>query len=272
MPKTRNDEIYEHGVREGLKGDWVSDNLEDLTPWWLSPYLDEKELEIYKKGYEWGARHRYEYREKQKEEQEKKEEAQAKQKKEARESVSEGGGGGGGVGLPLPLELFPSAILYLLVTVGFIILLVFIANRFKYYHESMDDKINQWLASHSLAETENIYSFDIASKEEREFTFGTQPHFSPNGKKVAFLRKAFAEGKNYLLCFDDSNGTNIEYTDRRIKKNDNFCWTSDSNFIVSIYNGLFGESFLSLDPIPSSGYQDNTNCGVSGRILSLGSR
>jgi hypothetical protein len=61
MGKTRYDEAYERGVRDGKEGDLLDDiimglGLGDMIP----PHT--KEWEIYKKGYEWGAEHRHEGR------------------------------------------------------------------------------------------------------------------------------------------------------------------------------------------------------------------
>lgn len=54
MGKTRDDEDYERGVKDGLESDWFQDVASTLIP---IPFLPE-ESEAYNKGYDWGARHR----------------------------------------------------------------------------------------------------------------------------------------------------------------------------------------------------------------------
>jgi hypothetical protein len=57
--KTRNDEIYEEGVRAGQKGNLNDDFVESISR--LIPILPRSESdEIRSKGYDYGAKHRNE--------------------------------------------------------------------------------------------------------------------------------------------------------------------------------------------------------------------
>jgi Tol biopolymer transport system component len=58
MGKTHDDEVYEAGVRGGQRGDFLEDSIEGLGLPDLLPG-GGKDRETYKKGYEYGAAHRY---------------------------------------------------------------------------------------------------------------------------------------------------------------------------------------------------------------------
>ena len=54
MGKTRDDEIYEEGVKSGKEGGFFDDFANGL-----GRGLGGRDSEIYDKGYKWGAQHRY---------------------------------------------------------------------------------------------------------------------------------------------------------------------------------------------------------------------
>jgi len=289
MPKTRNDEIYEMGVKDGLESVFLDDIADIINVRWGLPFTEE-EWEIYNEGYTWGQQHRYEHREKEREvkekaqkEQETRKEAQKGREEKEREAQDEtqeeqeqnereeskgsssGGSGGGGPDIGVWGAVA--------CVIGIFVFLVIVEQciwRFGFNVSSRSGfsvKMQEHLADHSLAKSENnFYSVDIGSKKIEKFIEGSHLTFSPDGKQIAFLRRGWLD-KNNTACVANSDGSNMRITKIQGRP---YCWWPDSRNIVSVYNGNIFEkkSFFSLYDVQRNNFS-SVSFPVSGEILNF---
>ncbi len=129
----------------------------------------------------------------------------------------------------------------------------------------------------------DIYLYDIESKETANLTEGmmgydTNPSFSPDGNKIAWLsmeREGFESDKNRLFMMDMSSKEKIYLTENFDYNTDAFCWNPDSESLyfvscVEAKTQLFSIDFSRNIETLTSGYHDYASvCYSDGKLYAL---